>query len=176
MAGRLVACLWWYGFLVARVLTISIFAYFFMEHCLWLLSSHFILVIIILSYDVKSDAVKRAKALFFIFLGLVYIFCIIEFKIKFKKATFIYYGFFVLVFVENLVMCLIWFIGQIESLENDYWFRYAFYVIIFCSFTSFSSMLFYFLINKPSKVVVEARTVSISSQRSKTSSRTKSTY
>lgn len=175
MAGKLVAFLWWYGFLLARALAISVFAYFFMKECLWLLGSHFLLVITILSYDVKSDAVKRAKALFFIFIGLIYIFCIIEFKIQFKKATFIYYGFFILVFVENFVMCMIWYLGQIESLENDYWFRYVFYIIVMCSITSFSSMVFYFVINKPPKVVVEARTVSVNSQQSKTISSMKNT-
>lgn len=165
LAGKLIAFLWWFGFLLARVLTISIFAYFFMETSIWLLSAHFILVIALLSYDVKTDAVKRAKALFFVFIGLIYIFCIIEFKIKFKKAYFIYYGFFLLVFSENLLMCLLWFYREIDSLENNYWFRYAFYIIIGCSFLSFGTMVFYLIINKPPRVVVETRTVSVSSQR-----------
>lgn len=155
MAGKLVAFLWWFCFLLVRVLAISVFAYFFIKETLWLLLSHFAIVMAFLLYDVKHDEVKRAKAIFFVFIGLIYIFCIIEFKIKFKKATFIYYGYFVLVFIENFIMCLIWFLDKIESIENDFWFRYSFYIVVMGSITSFSSMLFYFTINKPPKVLVK---------------------
>ncbi|XP_018577197.1 uncharacterized protein LOC108915611 [Anoplophora glabripennis] len=155
LAGKLVAFLWWFCFLLVRVLAISVFAYFFIKETVWLLASHYAIIMGFLLYDVKSDEVKRAKAIFFIFIGLIYIFCIIEFKIKFKKATFIYYGYFVLAFIENFVMCMIWFMTEIESIENDFWFRYSFYIIVMGSLISFSSMLFYFTINKPPKVMVK---------------------
>nr|CAI5865961.1 unnamed protein product [Callosobruchus analis] len=154
MAGRLVAFLWWFAFLLARVLAISTFAYFFKTAATWLIFAHFTLVLLFFSYDIRTNEVKRAKAMFFLFLGLVYIFCIIEFKIKFKKATFIYYGFFALVFIENFVMCLCWYLGEVETIENDYWFRYMFYIVVMCSITSLSAMVFYFNLNKPPKVVV----------------------
>lgn len=155
LAGKLVAFLWWFTFLVTRVLAISMFAYFYIKETVWLISSHYILVMAILLYDVKTDAVKRSKLIFFIFIGYVYIFCIIEFKIRFKKATAIYYGFFLLVFLENFGMCLSWYIGQIEYLENEFWCRLAFLTVTFGTLISFSSMLFYFMINKPKKVVVQ---------------------
>ncbi|KAG5898961.1 hypothetical protein JTB14_004681 [Gonioctena quinquepunctata] len=159
LAGKLIAFLWWFTFLLARVLAISAYAYFFFEKTIWLLCSHFLIVIAFLVYDVKSDEVRRSKAIFFMFLGLIYIFCIIEFKIKFKKAAFIYYGYFILVFTENLVMCLIWYLGEVESIENDFWFRYVFYIVVTGSICSFSSMVFYFIINKPPKVVIPASAI-----------------
>lgn len=144
--------------MLARVLTISIFAYFYMKETIYLITVHYLLVIGVLFYDIKTNEVKRAKVAFFIFIGLVYVFCIIEFKIKFKKASFIFYGFFFLVFFENLVMCLVWLLGEVESIENDFWFRFVFYIIVICQILSFSSMFVYFFVNKPKKVVV-AKTI-----------------
>ncbi|KAJ8912120.1 hypothetical protein NQ315_013209 [Exocentrus adspersus] len=127
------------------------------KETMWLLGSHFAIVMVFLLYDVKSDEVKRSKAAFFLFIGLVYIFCIIEFKIKFKKSTFIYYGFFALVFTENLIVSVIWFVDKIDSIENNFWFRYSFYIVVMGSIFSFSSMLFYFNINKPPKILIETK-------------------
>lgn len=130
------------------------FGYFFIKETIYLLCFHYVLVMLILLYDVKSGAIQRGKIIFFIFIGYVYLFCIIEFKIKFKKATSIYYGFFALVFAENLLMCLAWYISKIDYLENEFWCRYAFFIVIFGTLISFSSMVFYLIINKPEKVVV----------------------
>lgn len=155
MAGKLIAFFWWFCFLLARMLAISAFAYFYPKEVIWLLASHFVLVVALLLYDVRSDAVRRAKAIFFIFIGLVYLFCLIEFKIKFKKKRFIYNGFFVLVFTENIIMSLVWWYANLEAVENDWWFKYIMYLIIGCTGLSLISMLFYMKVNKPEKVVVE---------------------
>lgn len=154
MAGKLIAFAWWFTFLLGRILAISIFAYFYMKACVWSIAGHIVVVLAILVYDVKTDNIKRDKAIFFLFIGLVYVFCIIEFKIRFKKAYFIYYGFFVLVFMENVAMCLIWFNLQIDYLENDYWFRYVFFVTIACGLLSFSAMVFYLTVTKPKSVSI----------------------
>lgn len=151
--GKTVSFLWWFCFLMARMLAISSFSYFYRTQIFWLLSSHFFLVVALLLYDVRADEVRRAKAIFFIFIGFVYIFCLIEFKIKFKKPVFIYNGFFFLMFLENFVMTLWWYFGIEDVLEN-WWFSYIFYMILGCSIMSVSSMLFYVKILKPSKVVV----------------------
>ncbi|RZC36893.1 uncharacterized protein BDFB_005785, partial [Asbolus verrucosus] len=122
LAGKIVSFFWWFCFLLVRILAISAFYYFYPTASIWLLVAHVLIIILFLSYDVKTDEVKRAKALFFVFIGLIYVFCIIEFKIKFKKTKFIYYGYFTLVFVQNFVMCLIWWFGNVEDLENAFWF------------------------------------------------------
>lgn len=155
MAGKLIAFLWWFCFLLARMLAISAFAYFYPTDIIWLMASHFVLVVALLLYDVRSDEVRRAKAIFFIFIGLVYLFCLIEFKIKFKKTKFIYNGFFILVFVENIVMALVWWCANIETVEDDWWFKYIMYLITGCTGLSLISMLFYMKVNKPEKIVVE---------------------
>ncbi|KAF2898950.1 hypothetical protein ILUMI_07211 [Ignelater luminosus] len=157
-AGRLVSFLWWFCFLLARMLAISSFAYFYPTEIIWILSSHFILVVVLLVYDAKTDEVKRAKAIFFIFIGYVYLFCLIEFKIKFKKVKFIYNLFFTLVFLENFVMVGVWWFRDMEDILNDWWYKYIFYVIITCSVFSFVSMIMYVKVFKPNKVTVDVLT------------------
>lgn len=155
MVGKVIAFFWWFSFLLARMVAISAFAYFYPSEIVWLLASHFVLVVALLLYDAKSDEVRRAKAVFFVFIGLVYLFCLIEFKIKFKKTKFIYNGFFALVFTENIVMSLVWWFGNLETVEDDWWFRYIMCLISGCTALSLLSMLFYLKVNKPEKVVVD---------------------
>ncbi|CAG9766530.1 unnamed protein product [Ceutorhynchus assimilis] len=158
MAGRTISFLWWFTFLLGRVLAISAFGYFFMKACIWLLISHVIIVIAVLFYDVKTDNIKRDKSVFFLFIGVIYIFCIIEFKIRFKKTNLIYMLYFGLTYLENIIMCLIWYCFEIESLETDYWYRYIFYAIVASTIFSISSMTFYHILNKPKSVQIRVET------------------
>ncbi|KAJ8932261.1 hypothetical protein NQ314_014799 [Rhamnusium bicolor] len=65
LAGKLIAFFWWFCFLLARVLAISVFAYFFVTETIWLICSHFVIVMTFLLYDVKSNEVKKSKSLIF---------------------------------------------------------------------------------------------------------------
>ncbi|KRT86406.1 hypothetical protein AMK59_160, partial [Oryctes borbonicus] len=161
IVGKLIAFFWWFCFFIARILALVSFAYFYPGQIIWLVLVHFIICEAFLIYDVKTYVVKRHKAVFYIFVGLIYIFCIIEFMKKFKKTTFIYYGFFALVYVENFVTCLIWWFSNLESdeIQSDWWFRFIFISVIICTLFSLSSMIFYILINKPKKVVVDEELV-----------------
>lgn len=157
LAGKLVAFCWWLCFLLVRILAISAFFFFYSTATIWLCFVHFLIIISFLVYDVKTDDVKRAKAVFFVFIGLIYIFCIIEFKIKFKKAKFMYYGYFTLTFTQNFIMCLVWWFHNVDDLVSDFWFRYIFYIVVIGSIISLLSMMVYLNINKPQKVVVGER-------------------
>ncbi|XP_066157830.1 uncharacterized protein [Euwallacea fornicatus] len=154
LAGRVTAFLWWFTFLLSRILAISAFAYFFFNVCVGLLISHVLIVIAALAYDVKTDKIKQDKFAFFIFIGIVYVFCIIEFKIRFKKVKWIYFGYFGLMYLENFVMCLVWYCKEIESLENDYWYRYIFYAIVTSHILSLSAMIFYYILTRPKSVFI----------------------
>ncbi|KAB0797942.1 hypothetical protein PPYR_08935 [Photinus pyralis] len=154
IGGKTISFIWWMCFLIARMLSISTFSYFYPTEIFWLLSGHFIIVIALLLYDVRHDEVRRAKAIFFIFIGFVYLFCLIEFKLKFKKPKFIYNGFFLLTFLENLVMVLIWWFRDIDEILQDYWYKFIFYIIIVCSLFSMLSMFLYLNVLKPKKVVI----------------------
>lgn len=154
LAGKTVSFLWWFTFLIARMVAISTFALFYTTHTIWLLTSHFILAVALLLYDTKANEIRRTKAIFYVFVGLVYLFCLIEFKVKFTKVKFWYYGFFTLVFAENFAMSFTWWFANMEYLYNDWWFKYIFYLIIGCTVLSLSSLVFYVKINKPKSVVV----------------------
>lgn len=155
IAGKTISFLWWFCFLIARMLAISSFGYFYPKDIIWLLASHYILVIALLLYDVRHDEVRRAKAIFFIFIGYVYLFCLIEFKIIFKKPNFVYNGFFILMFLENFIMIFVWWYCEAADLENTWWYKYIFNFVVVCSLLSFVTMLFYITTLKPKEVVVE---------------------
>ncbi|XP_025833088.1 uncharacterized protein LOC108742546 [Agrilus planipennis] len=155
VVGKIIGFMWWFCFLISRMLTIASFGYFYPSEIVWILSAHFIITVSILLYDVRADEVRRSKAIFFIFLGFVYLFCLIEFKIRFKKAKFIFFGFFTLMFLENFSMNLVWWNRDMEDIINDFWFRFIFYMIVLTTIMSFSSMVLYIFIFKPKKVVVK---------------------
>ena len=165
IVGKLISLLWWFCFLLTRMLTISSFAYFYPRDVWWILSAHFVLVVAFLLYDVQAYVVRRTKAVFYIFIGFVYIFCIIEFKKKFKKAKFIYFGYFTLVFVQNFTMCFVWWFGNLDSndIQDDWWFKFIFGIVIGFTVLSMLCMLFYLCFNKPEKVTVDAEVVKNSS-------------
>ncbi|KAF5277700.1 hypothetical protein FQR65_LT03680 [Abscondita terminalis] len=155
VAAKSISFIWWFLFLLGRMLAISSFSYFYETEIIWILSSHFIIVVALLLYDVRHDEVRRAKAIFFAFIGFVYLFCLIEFKIIFKKPKFIYNGFFALMFLENFTMVLIWWSRNMEDIMNDWWYKYMFYTIIGCSILSLLSILLYLNVLKPKKVVID---------------------
>lgn len=165
IVGKLIACLWWFCFLIARILAIASFAYFYPRDIIWLLTIHFIICVAFLIYDAQTYVVRQQKVVFYIFIGFVYIFCIIEFMKKFKKANMIYYGFFVLVSVENIITCFVWWLSNLESeeIQSDWWFRFIFMSVLCCTIFSFSSMIFYLIINQPKKVVVDEEVVKVNS-------------
>ncbi|XP_022908319.2 uncharacterized protein [Onthophagus taurus] len=162
IVGKFIAFCWWFNFLIARFLAICSFAYFYPKDIIWLMSLHFVIVEAFLLYDVKTIFVRHTRAVFFIFIGLIYIFCIIEFMKKFKNVKFVYYGFFTLVFIENFTMCGVWFNSSYmdyDGFVNDWWYQYIFYMVLICTLLSMSSMIFYIIINKPKSVVVDEEVV-----------------
>lgn len=154
LAGKLVSFMWWFTFLLVRVLSLSAFFYFYSIATICSVLVHIIIIIAILVYDVKSDEVKRSKVVFFGFLGLIYVFCVIEFKIKFKRAKIVYYCWFTIVYCQNFIMCMIWWFNNVDDLKNEFWFRYILYIVIFYSMISLTCMLVYLNFYKPKKIVV----------------------
>lgn len=154
MAGKTISFLWWFTFILGRMLTISAFAYFYTTEVIWLLSSHFVLAVSLLLYDAQANVIRKTKAVYYVFVGLLYLFVLIEFKTKFKKVKFWYYGFFTLTFTENIAMCLTWWIIHVDNLYDDYWFKYIFKLVIICISLSLFTLLFYVNVMKPKSVVV----------------------
>lgn len=154
LAGKIISFMWWFTFILGRMLSISAFAYFYKNETVWLLSSHFVLIVSLLIYDSQANIMRKIKVIYYVFVGLLYLFVLIEFKTKFKKVKFWYYGFFTLIYTENITMCLVWWINNIDYLLNDYWFKYIFNLVLISIMLSLMSLLFYINVTKPKSVIV----------------------
>lgn len=152
-AGKLVSFFWWFCFIMPRMLCLSAFAYFYPKDIWWVCGSHYIITLGFLLYDAHISDIPYYRSIFILFTAYVYMFCLIEFKIKFKKIKFIYNGYFLLVYLENLVMTSIWYFKI--DFENDWWYKYLFYLICGSSLISVLSMMLYLMVLKPRKIILQ---------------------
>lgn len=159
LVGKLVAFLWWFMFLAARFLSIVTFAVFYPRHIIWILTLHFLICVGYLLYDVQTYIVRKTKAVFFVFIGAIYIFCIIEFKKKFKKYNKVYNAYCALVFGENLIMSLVWWNVESDRVDNEWWLNYVFYTVIGSTVLGVMSLLLYTIVNRPEKVVIATEVI-----------------
>ncbi|XP_011496498.1 PREDICTED: uncharacterized protein LOC105361093, partial [Ceratosolen solmsi marchali] len=137
--------LWWFLFILPRVLSLAIFLEFYPMYLLGVLGTHYTLMIAYLFYYAKYYDVMS----FFInlWLGLVYIFSIIEYRVKFKYADKWLIFYYIFVFIQNIFMTLAWyFYGDWAG----FWYSYSFYTIFMCMSLCFLSTIFYYLL-KPKK-------------------------
>jgi hypothetical protein len=144
--GTFLFFLWWFSFILPRVLSLSIFFEFYPMYLLGILGLHYILMVSYLFYYTKYYDVMS----FFInlWLGLIYIFSIIEYRVKFKYADKWLVFYYIFVFIQNIFMTLIWyFYGD----WNGFWYLYSFYTILTCTSLCFLSTIIYYLLLKPKK-------------------------
>ncbi|GLV38808.1 uncharacterized protein CBL_05807 [Carabus blaptoides fortunei] len=156
-AGKLVAFFWWLCFILPRMLALSAFAYFYPKDIWYICGAHYVITLAFLLYDAHTSDIPYYRALFILFTAYVYMFCLIEFKIKFKKVKLIYNGYFILVYLENFIMTFVWYYGT--EFYNDWWYKYVFYVLIGSTILSIMTMSFYMAILKPKKVTVAKQLV-----------------
>lgn len=156
-AGKLVAFLWWFSFILPRMLALSAFASFYPKDIWYICGAHYMITLAFLLYDAYTADIPYYRALFILFTAYVYMFCLIEFKIKFKKVKFIYIGYFILVYLENFIMTFVWYYGT--EFYNDWWYKYVYYVLIGSTVLSIMTMSFYIAILKPKKIIVAKQLV-----------------
>lgn len=151
-AGKLVSFFWWLCFILPRMFTLSAFAYFYPSEIFWICGFHYLITLAFLLYDAHTSNIQYYRALFLLFTAYIYMFCLIEFKVKFKKVKFIYNGYFFLVYFENILMNTIWYFNI--AFDNYWWYNYVFNVIFFSSIFSCLSMFLYLFVLKPKKITV----------------------
>ena len=144
--GKFVSFLWWFFFILPRVLSIAIFFEFFPFHLLGVLGVHYVLMLAYLFYYAKyQDATT-----FFVnlWLGLVYIFSVIEYRIKFKYADKWLVLYCTFVMMQNIALTLVWFFyGE----WTGFWYYYAFSVTFISMGLCISSTAVYHTMFKPGK-------------------------
>lgn len=150
--SKFVAFISWFLFLGSRMLALAVFSFFYLNACLYICVAHYLVIVIFLMWNSWHESVNRK--IFYFFLGYIYVFCIIEFKMKYRKVRLWYGLYFILVTSENLVMTAIWFWSGLWAGDQAFWFNFMALVILFSSVFSYLCFLIYFLILKPKSLTM----------------------
>lgn len=148
--GKSVSFTGWVLFLIMRILSLSVFSVFYLKATLHLLYIHYFLMVLCLFYETKFHE-KIERIYFYLFLGYIYIFSILEFKIKFVHVRQWYSGYVGFVFTQNIVISMIWY-GFADF--NSWWFHYLFALIIGSGMLSLACLLFYYFLLKPADKIL----------------------
>ena len=149
--AKTVAFLGWLFFLLMRVLSLSVFAYLHWREALYICAAHYVVVLVCLLYEVKFHP-KAERLLFYFFLSYVYVFVIMEFRIKFVHLR-MWYGLYVgLVLTQNFLLSMWWYVAVMDL--ELWWFDYLFKTILGSGVLSLSCLLVYYLRLKPKDKVL----------------------
>ncbi|XP_051168800.1 uncharacterized protein LOC127286419 isoform X2 [Leptopilina boulardi] len=144
--GKFVSFLWWFLFILPRVISIAIFFESFPFYLLGILTVHYALMLTYLFYYAKY---QDATTIFVnLWLGLVYIFSMIEYRIKFKYADKWIASYCTFVMLQNIALTIIWFYyGE----WTGFWYTYAFGITFISMGLCISSSAIYYTLFKPGK-------------------------
>ncbi|XP_075992079.1 uncharacterized protein LOC142987298 [Anticarsia gemmatalis] len=148
LTASLVHYLGWYAFFVARLLSIACFINFFPFVAIIVLFSHYQVMLLFLIVP-QASSVKRG---FYVFLAFIYLFCLMEFKIRFRHVR-VWHVFWIIVCSIEIVL----FTGLWASIDNslqDWWKSYMVKVIIISTLLSYMCFLVYFILLKPRETIV----------------------
>lgn len=149
--GRLLSFLWWFFFILARVFTIAVAYEFIPLTVVTTISVHYAVMLVYLFYYSKDYNVITIVVN--LWLGLVYIVSLIEYRIKFKYADWWMLPYYVFVIVQNLGLTLMWYINEREKYGflNDFWYKFIFGVILGSMALCVLSSAVYHAMFKPKK-------------------------
>ncbi|KAL0111378.1 hypothetical protein PUN28_012934 [Cardiocondyla obscurior] len=119
--GKLLSFFWWFFFILARVFAIAVAYEFFPITVVAIISVHYILMLVYLFYYSKYYDI--ITVIVNLWLGLVYIFSLIEYRIKFKYADWCMLPYYVFVIAQNVVLTLIWYLNGDWT---GFWYTYIF--------------------------------------------------
>lgn len=145
--AKMIAFIAWFLFIGARMLVLTSFSSFYLVECVYICLTHYILVTVLLLCNSWTE--KWRRKVFYLFLGYVYTFCLIEFKMKFKRVRLWYGVFFSLIFIENFILTAIWYW---RGIFHNWWYHYIILMIIGTTVMSFVCFTIYALLLKPKRV------------------------
>lgn len=144
--GKFLSFLWWFLFILARVFAIAVAYEFYPASLLAVLGVHYVIMLIYLFYYSKYyDAITFIVNFW---LGLVYIFSLIEYRIKFKYADWWTLPYYVFVIAQNITLTLMWYLN---ADWDGFWYTYIFYTILASMALCIFSSMVYHAIFKPKK-------------------------
>ncbi|XP_055859247.1 uncharacterized protein LOC129921443 [Episyrphus balteatus] len=148
-AAKTVAFLGWLAFICMRMLALSTFCVFYTRAFLILIGAHYVMMLFWLSLESKFQD-KLNRIVFYLLLAYVYIFVILEFRIKFRNIRVWYVCFFTLTMGENLLMTFSWWLfGEFES----WWFGFMYDAIIYSGGIFSATLIVYYCILRPRDVI-----------------------
>lgn len=135
----------WILFLIMRMIALSTFSVFYPSACVYMCIVHYLIMLVALLNETKFQE-KIERIYFYTFLAYIYVFCILEFKIKFRKPRYWYIGYVSFVLIQNLTITLIWYLmAEYET----WWFKYIFIIIMLSFCYCVLCLLLYFCLLKP---------------------------
>lgn len=152
IVAKSVAFTAWTFFLVMRMVSLSAFSVFFPLECTYLCIAHYLVMVACLFYETRFHE-KIERTYFYLFLAYIYIFCILEFKIKFKRPRIWFVLYTTLMLLQTVAITVAWYyFAEFES----WWFGYMFAIITlsFC-YSLLCFLVFYFLLKPADKILYE---------------------
>ncbi|XP_063376084.1 uncharacterized protein LOC134663600 isoform X1 [Cydia fagiglandana] len=147
-SAALVHFLGWHMFFISRLLSMAAFINFFPFAAIIVLFSHYQIILLLLIVP-QASTVRRG---FYIFLAFIYLFCLMEFKIRFRHVR-VWHVFWIIVCtIEIVVFTGLW--AGINNKLNDWWRDFIVKIIIGSMLLSFMCFLVYFVLLKPRETVV----------------------
>ncbi|KAJ0181705.1 hypothetical protein K1T71_002427 [Dendrolimus kikuchii] len=148
MTAALVHYLGWYAFFVARLLSIACFINFSIFIATIILFSHYQIMLLFLIVP-QASTVKRG---FYVFLAFIYIFCLMEFKIRFRHVR-VWHVFWIIVCtIETLVFTSVW--VSVDNTIDEWWRAFIVKVILGGMTLGYMCFLVYFVLLKPRETIV----------------------
>ncbi|XP_038208300.1 uncharacterized protein LOC119829728 [Zerene cesonia] len=138
----------WYGFFVARLLSLAAFINFSPFFSIIVLFIHYQIMLLLLIVP-QAPTVRRA---FYIFLAFIYLFCLMEFKIRFRHVRVWHIFWFLVCSAEIVIFISLW--STIDNPLHNWW-NYFIVIVTICSMLlSYMLFLMYFLMLQPRETVV----------------------
>lgn len=146
IVAKFIAFLGWNFFLIMRLMSLSSFAVFHLDICGWLCFSHYCVMLLMLINETRFQ-VKWQRTAFYGILAYIFIFNLIEFKVKFKQIRTWNLLYFLIVMIQNITMTISWYC--FEEFLDSWWFEFIFLVIVQSGIMSLMCFLLYFCYLKP---------------------------
>lgn len=146
--AALVNFLGWHMFFIARLLSIAAFINFFPVVAIVIIFSHYQIMLLILIVP-NAPTLRRG---FYVFLAFIYLFCLMEFKIRFRHVRAWHVFWMVVCTIETVLFTGLW--ASIDNDLSDWWKNFIVLVIFGSLLLSYMCMLVYFVLLKPRETVV----------------------
>lgn len=147
LVAKFILFLGWVMFLVMRMISLSVFSAFYLEACGWLCLGHYIFMLLCLINETRFQE-RWQRTTFYFILAYIYIFNLMEFKIKFKSIRRWYIGYFLIVMAQNIAMTVTWY-RFAEEYAESWWFEFLSLVILQSGIMSLMCLVLYFFYLKP---------------------------